>query len=456
MRIDEYSKAALRTESIIPEVKGVNVVSLHAILTAVVGIGEVMDAVKKNVFYGRPYNREQLLDSIGAAGGALMFLNDQASPGGNFADPDYSATISLPPEEDGGASLPHILEPSALSNLDTRLFHVAVGCITESAELAQAILKAMEGKELDVVNFAEEIGDLNWYANGIFPDASGIPAGQTLDTNIGKLVKRFPEKFDGYLAQQENRDLEAERVILENGVLAGEEIVYSAPLGKKGLPLGLPALMLNGVPLDKAIHSGNFVNVNTGERLQSFRPEMDPEPEWSRDLKWKVIGNYGVDVIVRHENGEIKAMPREELYYGGEWRHESTPAFTPESVLKLGKRYVDGKGRPVYAFRFGFTAPADWYMKMRKDGRVRVNESYDDAAKEASVSIVTITLSGDPKESRIDVGDYVYIDANGHVGVKPHVDFEAMFTESPNAHPADMLACAAAGYTRTVTLRRRR
>ena len=65
---------------------------------------------------------------------------------------------------------------------------------------------------------SEEIGDIAWYGFGIFPDASEIPPGQILDTNIGKLAKRYPEKFDDFLAQQENRDLEAEREILEKGV----------------------------------------------------------------------------------------------------------------------------------------------------------------------------------------------------------------------------------------------
>lgn len=218
MQIHDYSKAAIRSESRIPEVKGVGAVSLHAALTAVIGIGDVMDQIKKNVFYNRPYDREKLVDSLNAAGNALMFLHQSVQPNGGFADPEQSMDIHRMTENDGPTGKAINVNADALKQVDPRIFHVITGIITEASELAEALQLNLEGDPLDLVNVSEEIGDIAWYGFGIFPDASEIPPGQILDTNIGKLVKRYPEKFDDFLAQQENRDLEAEREILEKGV----------------------------------------------------------------------------------------------------------------------------------------------------------------------------------------------------------------------------------------------
>ena len=217
MQIHDYSKAAIRSESKIPEVKGVGAVSLHAALTAVIGVGDVMDQIKKNVFYGRPYDREKLENAINAAGEALQFLHATIQPHGGFADPDQRHDIHRMLESDGPTGRAVNLNAESLKALDPRIFHVITGIITEASELAEALQLNLEGDPLDLVNVSEEIGDIAWYGFGIFPDASEIPPGQILDTNIGKLVKRYPEKFDDFLAQQENRDLEAEREILEEG-----------------------------------------------------------------------------------------------------------------------------------------------------------------------------------------------------------------------------------------------
>lgn len=218
MQIHEYSKAAIRSESKIPEVKGVGAVSLHAALGAVVAIGEVMDQIKKNVFYNRPYNRDKLVDATNGAGEALSFLRATMEMDGGFADPNQAHDIHRMLESDGSTGRAVNLNAESLKRLDPRIFHVITGIITEAAELAEAMQLHLEGDELDLVNVSEEIGDIAWYGFGIFPDASEIPPGQILDTNIGKLVNRYPEKFDEYLAQQENRDLDGEREILEKGV----------------------------------------------------------------------------------------------------------------------------------------------------------------------------------------------------------------------------------------------
>ena len=94
-----------------------------------------------------------------------------------------------------------------------RILHAAIGLVTESGELIDAIKKSMfYGKPLDIVNIKEEAGDMLWYLAILFDE---------IDTDfeteqarvIAKLKQRFPDKFTQ--ANAADRDLVAERAILE-------------------------------------------------------------------------------------------------------------------------------------------------------------------------------------------------------------------------------------------------
>lgn len=94
-----------------------------------------------------------------------------------------------------------------------RMIHSAMGLVTEAAEALDALKKHIfYGKKLDIVNFAEEIGDSQWYA-AIGADACNTTLEKIQDTNIAKLEARYPEKFTKEKAI--NRDLKKERNILE-------------------------------------------------------------------------------------------------------------------------------------------------------------------------------------------------------------------------------------------------
>lgn len=95
-----------------------------------------------------------------------------------------------------------------------RVMHAAMGLVTESAELLDALKKAMfYGKELDVTNIKEEAGDMLWYLALLF-DALGTNFESEQARVIAKLKDRFPDKFTNELA--ENRDLVKERKTLES------------------------------------------------------------------------------------------------------------------------------------------------------------------------------------------------------------------------------------------------
>ncbi|RLF07502.1 MAG: hypothetical protein DRJ64_02875 [Thermoprotei archaeon] len=95
-----------------------------------------------------------------------------------------------------------------------RLLHVGMGMNTESVEFLEAIYAhVFKGEELDTVNLKEEIGDTMWY-QAIAMDELDTTFTAEGDRVINKLKTRYPEKFDESLA--ENRDLDAERKVLED------------------------------------------------------------------------------------------------------------------------------------------------------------------------------------------------------------------------------------------------
>ena len=95
-----------------------------------------------------------------------------------------------------------------------RILHAAMGCVTESGELLDALKKStFYGRELDLVNVKEEAGDLLWYLAILF-DELGTTFEEEQERVINKLKARFPDKFTEDKAF--NRDLTTERSILED------------------------------------------------------------------------------------------------------------------------------------------------------------------------------------------------------------------------------------------------
>lgn len=110
--------------------------------------------------------------------------------------------------------------PDNYPNQDTRfrmirVNHAILGLTGEVGELAGALERVVYyGKEADWTNFKEEIGDCLWYI-ALLCNALKLDMGEVMAANIAKLAKRYPEKFTEYLAAEENRNREAERITLE-------------------------------------------------------------------------------------------------------------------------------------------------------------------------------------------------------------------------------------------------
>lgn len=91
--------------------------------------------------------------------------------------------------------------------------HMVLGMQTEVAEIADVYKKHIAyGKELDLVNIKEEIGDAMWYFANLC-NFHGWDLRDILDTNINKLKIRYPNSFTSENAL--NRDLVKEREVLE-------------------------------------------------------------------------------------------------------------------------------------------------------------------------------------------------------------------------------------------------
>ena len=102
-----------------------------------------------------------------------------------------------------------ILETKQLDNL-----HMALGLVTEAGEIADVLKKNLAyNKEIDYINLQEEMGDICWYLAGLC-NINGFDFEKILQTNIDKLRSRYPDKFTNENAL--NRDLDAERQVLEN------------------------------------------------------------------------------------------------------------------------------------------------------------------------------------------------------------------------------------------------
>ena len=100
--------------------------------------------------------------------------------------------------------------------------HMVLGMQTEVAEIADVYKKHIAyGKELDLVNIKEELGDVVWYIANMC-NYHGWDLRDILVINISKLKIRYPDSFTSENAL--NRDLISERKVLENLECTIEEV----------------------------------------------------------------------------------------------------------------------------------------------------------------------------------------------------------------------------------------
>lgn len=182
-----FTEQALRTESRPEAIRNLSRVAVMELLGLITAAGQVADTAKRAIFYGKPLDRAQITAELGALAACAIDLQ------GLFADGDDHVSDSL-------------VDPNL------RLLHVTLGVFSESGELAEALSKQMHTGNLDMVNVAEELADVDWYKQ-IGHDETGVSEADARAKLIAKLQTRYPEKFT--VAAALNRDLDAERAVLE-------------------------------------------------------------------------------------------------------------------------------------------------------------------------------------------------------------------------------------------------
>jgi NTP pyrophosphatase (non-canonical NTP hydrolase) len=191
--LKKYTEAAIKTESVIDAID-TNKDRLLSILEILISAGNMLDDLKKNIFYGREIDNDK------------FFKQSR-----NVLDSVHSLEVY----QKGNTDL--LNQNNLKSNfldIDTRVFHGVIGIATESTEMLEALYKTLQTGKLDKVNLEEESGDSMWYT-AILLDALGINWDNSMNKNIKKLKARYKEK-EFKETNANNRDLESEREILEN------------------------------------------------------------------------------------------------------------------------------------------------------------------------------------------------------------------------------------------------
>lgn len=183
MNLTQYQEKALRTESKVDRIVA-NAVELNYVFGAFQVVSEMLDCLKKKIYYNNPKKYNEQFHEL--------------------AEKLHYMTTCCDRHHD-------IIDDNELP-VNPRVFHGIIGLATEAGELVSALQSALNGHDLDPVNVMEEMGDQDWYM-AILHDALGLNPEETLDRNIQKLAKRYPEKYTDLHA--EHRDLDAERYILE-------------------------------------------------------------------------------------------------------------------------------------------------------------------------------------------------------------------------------------------------
>jgi NTP pyrophosphatase (non-canonical NTP hydrolase) len=102
----------------------------------------------------------------------------------------------------------------------SRLLHGAIGLCTETGELQDALKKhIMYGKELDLLNMKEELGDVLWYVSLLINELDSSFE-EIMEMNIKKLQKRYPQGFTPEAALKRNLYIELQ-TLKDSNVVKG-------------------------------------------------------------------------------------------------------------------------------------------------------------------------------------------------------------------------------------------
>ena len=199
MNFVEYAPLARRTLKELPFQEHLN----HMAMGFTGEMGELIDAFKKHVVYGKPLDSANVLEEIGDMGWYVVNLCKELEVDPAELDTTVSETLDTDWTESGWETL----------GVTEKLLHL-------NQELGYAgVWLSMDLEQGEDTSAPKSKLDLMRYLAGILViicDTLKVDLYEALDVNIAKLAKRYGDKYSDYAAL--NRDLTAEREILEAGV----------------------------------------------------------------------------------------------------------------------------------------------------------------------------------------------------------------------------------------------
>lgn len=208
MKSKDFHAAALTTESK-PEKLNFSLGGTLLILQAAAAMADLVDLVKKSMFYGKVLDSNELANRVGKVQSVLTTITATAH---RLGVPEDTAI--------------------ALHAPNMRVAHGSIGMFTESGELLEAVIKQILTGELDLVNVGEETGDSDWY-KAIIHDETGVAEEESRARVIKKLTDKKNGRYkDGFSNEAAlSRDLGAERTLLETP----SEVQTAAALTQKAI-----------------------------------------------------------------------------------------------------------------------------------------------------------------------------------------------------------------------------
>lgn len=179
-----YVARAIETESPFTDV-ALNVQAFKKLSAIIIAAGNILDQIKKNAFYGRDYNAQQINEHL-----FELYTNITNLHAHDIVNRETHDQVAA----------------------NIRILHSIVGVVTESCELLQGLDVTKD--DIDRVNLLEEIGDLTWY-QALAIDELKSSFDQVFDANIAKLQQKR-NKGNRFNADATiNRDVDDERAFLE-------------------------------------------------------------------------------------------------------------------------------------------------------------------------------------------------------------------------------------------------
>ena len=200
MNFKEYAPLAMRTCKELPTADHIN----HMCLGIVGEMGELVDAIKKAYVYGKGIDQTNIVEEIGDVSWYTAGLVQHFPTLADWLDSDeLKQSVNYEKLEVARKNVTRtiLLNTMSAANLAADLMMLADNDDlqdTEAEEVAKALGTAL-------------------FATAVLLD---VDLAGAYEVNIAKLAKRYGDKYSDYAAI--NRDIDAERAVLEAGTATGE------------------------------------------------------------------------------------------------------------------------------------------------------------------------------------------------------------------------------------------